>query len=44
MALVWALYALQWFWFRLLSRLVYKTLTGGPLNDNRSSDSEAKGE
>lgn len=39
--LVWILYGLQWFWFGLLAKVVYKTvILGAEAGDNRSSDEE----
>ncbi|KAH9254148.1 hypothetical protein BASA81_007737 [Batrachochytrium salamandrivorans] len=39
--LVWILYGLQWFWFGLLAKVVYKTVVlGAEAGDNRSSDEE----
>jgi hypothetical protein len=39
-ALVWALYCLQWFWFNLLTKVIAKTLRGEELKDNRSDDED----
>lgn len=39
--LIWILYALQWFWFSLLLKVVYRTLIlGAAPEDNRSSDDD----
>ena len=38
--LVWIIYLLQWFWFYLLLKVIYKSIFLGVSDDNRSDSEE----